>query len=889
MFDRFVRLAQARRALRAGHYEEALRLVDDPLLAGQRRSEELRREILAALTARARRRLEGGAISAARVDVERVLGEAGDDAKAQALKAELGARAAETDDRRASQLALLRDARRALGAADPNAAENLVRTASALGPSQELERVISAIHAARQRCAEALESAAAAGAEGRCRDAAAAFAQAKAIDRGSATLASALRDFLANQGEALVREIERSGFEVAIELARWRESLPELEGVPGLTALAKAHAASGRERVLAALCADDLVAVRAARRDLPQDESAERLLELCTVLERAHAALDQGEPGAAAAAYAELAEALATPRLLARAAELRESVAFADAGLARARAHALEGRLSEARAELLGVIARCGAHERAREELEVLDRGVADRERRLAEARVLLREARLREASGIVVALAVPGAEGEEPRLLLREIRQRTEIVDAGLRQVAVRMHDRSSGGREGLEQSARRVAELMKLQCDHPELIRMRDAIAAELSGLALGERLRADFEAGKVAELESGLDELLKLRTRLLTVDRLDARALELVDDVLLGAERAAATGATGRAGALARALAGWDPHAPGLAARRRAIADSVQAAVGRARVVVEQARAALAVNDLARAEELRDAAMALALDDVEVLRLAEELGRARREDDRLAAVARHADERDFGAAHRELGRLGPTPPLMRTRVFDLKRAIAKAQGLEGAFMLRVDEGGEFLVVRGESLTIGNLRDGSADLPMLANLAGRHARLRRSMSFHGGQQDRIVAEGGELSADGQRVAELALRGRTRFKLGPTVELEYRLPNPRSLTALLTVQGGFQIAGTDRVLWMKDRGRDGRILVGPDRDAHVVVAGLSRELEIFADRDGRVRIAVQGPATMDGKPFTGEHPVTAGASIVVENIALVMLAWHRA
>ena len=33
----------------------------------------------------------------------------------------------------------------------------------------------------------------------------------------------------------------------------------------------------------------------------------------------------------------------------------------------------------------------------------------------------------------------------------------------------------------------------------------------------------------------------------------------------------------------------------------------------------------------------------------------------------------------------------------------------AVAQAQGLDGAFLLRVDEGGEFLVVRGESLTIG------------------------------------------------------------------------------------------------------------------------------------------------------------------------------------
>ncbi|MBI5853130.1 MAG: hypothetical protein HZB39_19135 [Planctomycetes bacterium] len=889
MFDRFVRLAQARRALRAGHYEEALRLVDDPLVAGQRRAEELRVEILAGFAARAKRRIDAGALSAARVDVEKVLARQPDDELALDLRTRLKDQVATGDDRRGSQIALLRDARRAIDAADLDAAAALCRSAAALGASPDLDRVTGLLSAARQRVADLLGEADVAARDGRLVDAADALARARTLDRGDAAVDTAVRRFVREHGAALARAVKGLGAGSGPTLARLHERLPELSGDPAIESLGRACAATRQERVLHALAADELETARVACRELGGDPEGDRLRELCALLERAHTALERGDPAVAAAAYAELAEATSAPTLAARARTVAELAAASDAGLERARAHAHEGRLADARDSLVQVLSLCDGHERARAELDALDRGVLDREKRLSDARALVRDGKLQEAGGLVVALAVPGQEGEEPRLLMREIRQRRETADAGVRQVAVRMHDRRSGGREGLEQCARKVAELQKVQADHVELLRMRDAIAAELRGLALCERIRGALDAGQFAEVEDGLVALAALRGELLGPDRLDARALELVDDALATAERAVSSGQVSRAERLERAIASWEALAPGLARRREAIRSAVESAASRARALVEQAASALSADELARAEELRDAALALASDDPAVMRAAADIARVRREDDRLAAAARHADAKDFGAAHRELGRLGPTPAPLRTRVFDLKRAIAKAQGLDGAFLLRIDEGGEFLVVRGESLTIGNLRDGSADLPLLANLAGRHARLRRSMSFHGGQQDTIVAEGGELFRDGKRVADLRLQGRVRFRLGPTVEMEYRMPSSRSLSANLSILGGFVVAGTDRVIWMKDRGRDGRILIGPGRDAHVVVAGLQQEIEVFADRDGRIRVAVPGSATMDGRPFTGDHPVAAGASIAVGDVSLVMVPWQRA
>jgi hypothetical protein len=48
-------------------------------------------------------------------------------------------------------------------------------------------------------------------------------------------------------------------------------------------------------------------------------------------------------------------------------------------------------------------------------------------------------------------------------------------------------------------------------------------------------------------------------------------------------------------------------------------------------------------------------------------------------------------------------------------------------------------------------------------------------------------------------------------------------------------------------------VLLLKDRGRDGRILIGASHDCHVRVPGASGEVEIYASRDGQVRVRIDG------------------------------------
>ena len=184
---------------------------------------------------------------------------------------------------------------------------------------------------------------------------------------------------------------------------------------------------------------------------------------------------------------------------------------------------------------------------------------------------------------------------------------------------------------------------------------------------------------------------------------------------------------------------------------------------------------------------------------------------------------------------------------------------------------------------------MSIGNVRQARADLPVLANLAGRHASVRRSMSFHGGMQDTIVADEGEVRVGGALVAQQVLKPGDRVQLGPALSFVYQRPTPRSLTVGLMLQSGFQVGGTDRVLLMKDRGRDGRILLGPGKDVHVRVAKATGEVEVFTTASGQIRVASASGGTIDGVPFRGEHPVDAGQVVVAAGISFLLLPWRPA
>ncbi len=150
----------------------------------------------------------------------------------------------------------------------------------------------------------------------------------------------------------------------------------------------------------------------------------------------------------------------------------------------------------------------------------------------------------------------------------------------------------------------------------------------------------------------------------------------------------------------------------------------------------------------------KELPDVAVRLAEDEDAVQALSRDVAALRDRLSDLDAIDELASRQEYARAQERLASLPPTPALLRTKIYDMKRSLARSQGLDGGFLLRVDEGGEFLVLRGDSISIGNLRDGTSDITVLANIASHHARIQRRMTFHGGMEDRIRADREETRA---------------------------------------------------------------------------------------------------------------------------------------
>lgn len=888
MFDRFLRFARARAALREQRYEDALQLARDPLIEDDRRALELRAAAAAALRERAARHLAAGALDAAQQDLDRLRRHGVADAAVESLTAEVAAAATAAAAAHRDRQAAVQALRQRLDAGDVAA----VRAGLPGLPVAERERFAALLAARTGQAAAQFEAAAAALREGRLEAAAELFQRGRVLDpelAATAACAPALAERLAAAaGAKLAERLEASDLEGAANALRGARRLaPESDVV--LEPLQR-QLATAIERALRR--APDLASAQATARaamaaELPLASAVRALVDGLTA--HAGAAL-AGAPAEVIADLHRAAVALPAHAL----AEQLEALLAAERDhqdqIAAARQRLQQGQLEKARELLAEVLAKAPLHAGARAEFELVDQGLRALDQQLATARTAAREGRLREAAALAAAVAGGADAGRgrlasEAQLLLTDVRARLQVVARGIDEVRAALAGRTAGGVEGVRHCRLRLEELQKVQVDHPELPGLLAAVATEVQALESCAALEPLWQRQELAALGTKLAELFAVRERLASPARLDARLADQLDRAERCGVQALAAGALGAAEAavaILRTGAGLGTEFTAAAERLQAEIQQQRAAAG---ALVQAATEALAARDLAAATAGLEAAEAKArdLDAVRVLR--QQLAVADRELMALQRAQGLAKAADLRNAQGAFAGLPPTSPLLRTRIYDMKKDLARAQGLEGAFLLRVDEGGEHLVLRGETITIGNVHKRTADLPVLANLAGRHASLRRSMSFHGGMQDRIVAEEGELRVAGQRVVDHRLAAGERVQLGPALGLGYELPCRRSLTAALRLHGGFQVAGTDRLLWMKDRGRDGRIVLGPSTDVHVRVPSATGEVEVYANSSGQMRVSAEA-GTLDGAPFRGEHPVAAGQLVVAAGISFVLLPW---
>ncbi|HEB53022.1 MAG TPA: hypothetical protein ENI87_07205, partial [bacterium] len=390
MFDRFIRLARAKKALREQRYLDALQQASDRLIAEDRRAEQVRERALQALVERARARLQAGDVGTAAAEARR-LRQLASGQLVEDLVREVDAAAVDRAERSQQRQSARAGFRRLVAAGDLAAAEDLLATLALADDERSSMR--QHLVDRRQQAVALLDRAVADADEGRSREAADGVLQAIALDRGLPRIARSAA--LRKVAKALVKDVEAwlssaRAADLVEGLQRWSAGLsrlPELHDDRDVARLRDRlqSAAGDALRACDSLAeAGGLVrAVRAAELELAAaDEAVAALVSAAegddvelAVWARLHdAAKAAGMAGLAALAADRVRSSTAGEQRLAAARELLE-----------------QGELEAARAMFVQFLAEHPLHEGVQRELELLDESMADLDRRLADLRLTLR------------------------------------------------------------------------------------------------------------------------------------------------------------------------------------------------------------------------------------------------------------------------------------------------------------------------------------------------------------------------------------------------------------------------------------------------------------------------------------------------------------------
>lgn len=874
LFEHWTKMKLASRALRAGRFEEAITLANDPLIREHVRAKSIREKAGRKLLDRARSHRDRNNLTAAYQDVERALADG---------------------ERSTSAVELQRDlrdgiSRRRRDTEVGKSAEREVERLLADARLGEAGRVLASIpdREVRKGLAAELERRGAAADEGAARVKRA--IEAGDVERGRHEL-DRLRAI--SRDDARFEELRRALAEAEIDALRetiadalrrgdgdgaWRAATAILERSYEARTdplVERARAAAAERLAEAAATAFDggrideaLATLESYRRlGLPHvaDSSAARLARALRIARRAVLAERFGEPAVAAT-------------LFAHAAELVPAVAFPSS-------------------------------ERRRLESDV--RAVGDRRRAILDALRRSDRGAAREAAG-------SASENDESRgaRFVTALREGLEAFEGGEIIASSRIRRMVHAG--DLDGAVRCCVSLFA----EPALVSEADAILGEIDSLrerverelasierelvnaetrADAERVRGplsilrDLDAGSRAVAE-GLGDLGRRATAL---DHLEEGRREEAAGNLDGALRAYR--------AAAEAVPTFTEARDGAARVAAPIGERAvrefeeKLAEHRHGAALASAEAALAIVELptdarsflaARVKELRgeSARARESLDEARALYERGELEEALHALDRGERIfPGHPDSESLRAAVRALREAAPTLESIEGRLREgraeeagrelagldaealaghprveaLRERVDRSRLFDERFVIRVEEGSDYLILTKARVRIGNIMGKDLDLSILASLSSEHAEIRRSQSFHGGFQYEIEAvPGKECRVNGAVVDVHALADGDRVRLGEDFEFVFRVPTPRSRAAVLALADGFEVDGIRHVVLMPPDGKKGRILVGPGADAHIQALHAEDPLEIFRATEG---------------PFAGELVGSSRAGVHVD------------
>ncbi len=186
----------------------------------------------------------------------------------------------------------------------------------------------------------------------------------------------------------------------------------------------------------------------------------------------------------------------------------------------------------------------------------------------------------------------------------------------------------------------------------------------------------------------------------------------------------------------------------------------------------------------------------------------------------------------------------------------------------------MLWVDGVGGYWLCLADAVVLGQPNaEVPADVPILADLSSRHARIRRDGEGY------LIEAMHRTRADGRPVGRVApLADGSVITLGDSVRLRFRRPHALSATARLDFVSLHRTEpGADAVLLMADS-----CVLGPKPSSHVVCQRWPHELVLYRHDDElycRSRVAFE----VDGVACSGRARIGRNSRITGEHFAVAL------
>ena len=192
---------------------------------------------------------------------------------------------------------------------------------------------------------------------------------------------------------------------------------------------------------------------------------------------------------------------------------------------------------------------------------------------------------------------------------------------------------------------------------------------------------------------------------------------------------------------------------------------------------------------------------------------------------------------------------------------------------------FMLWIDSVGGYWVCLADELVIGQPGNGAAesgvDIPILADISSRHARIRRDGEGY------MIDALRDVRVAGRTVEKTEILGDgSRIEIGPSVKLQLRRTHPLSLSARLDFVSRHRTQpAADAVLLLADS-----CVMGPRPQSHVICRDWTKEVILFR-HDEKMICHATGRFEIDGVAYRNRGPLHANARVAGDGFSFSLEA----